>query len=133
MAFSKKTWYNKPSTSTPINAAGLNDLENRIYNSDNALQTTINNLPQAKEINACDFNNLYTEKNGLFIAYAPCKNPPVVADNNSPSTHWYVIQLYHNSNFCIQIAFKMFVDDNIYIRKRTNGEWQNWNKFIPAS
>lgn len=30
MAYTKKTWENLPSTSTPVNADGLNDLETRI-------------------------------------------------------------------------------------------------------
>lgn len=58
MAYVKKTWENKPSTASPINANNLNHIEGGIYNND----VHIDNVDLYLQTVAGDVNNLQSDK-----------------------------------------------------------------------
>lgn len=94
----------------------------------NCINTALGSLANAKVIWSGDFNTLYKEKNGLFCGM-PMKNPPVAytADENS---NWYILQIYYNDSYYIQIATTLLdhatYNKKIYMRKCFSGTPSSW-------
>ena len=132
MSYTKKTWENLPSTNTPVNATGMDDLETRIKALDTSIidmiglgTTTTKSIPNSLRIDALDFNEV--EGTGLFIAYGPCTNAP--ANSGQVASHWYLIQIQHSANYRFQLAHNFGSNpDYLYRRVKSGGTWSEWKQ-----
>lgn len=130
MAYNKKTWTNLPSTDTPINADGMNDLETRVKALDTSIMdmiglatTTTKSIPNNLRINGANFNEI--EGTGLFIAFGPCTNVPMY--EGLTTNHWYLIQIEYNNDYRFQMIQRLAGGGNdTFTRIKVGGTWQSW-------
>lgn len=95
----------------------------------NCINSALVSLTNAKVIWNGDFNTLYKEKNGLFCGL-PMKNPPVDYTSDASTSNWYILQIYYNDSYYIQIATTLLdhstYDKKIYMRKCFAGKLSSW-------
>lgn len=87
--------------------------------------STTKSIPNNLRIDAADFNEI--EGTGFFTAYGPCTNAP--ANNGQASSHWYVIQIQHSTNYRFQLAQNFGSNpDYLYRRVKSGGIWSSWKQ-----
>lgn len=85
--------------------------------------TTTKGIPNSQRINAADFNEI--DGTGFYIGYNGCTNAPT--GNGEANVHWYIIQIEHNSNYKVQLAYWLTgATQTMYKRLKVNGTWQEW-------
>lgn len=103
----KINFSNLPSTTTPVNATNMNQL-----------QTNVDNGKIDKTLTTLNTVDLNTVKETGFNYCSNCTNRPVEYNG-------YLVVLALNSNTVLQTYYRYNYDEQ-YLRRCTNGIWQNW-------
>lgn len=123
MAYTKKTWENLPSTNTPLNATGMNDLETRINNGIQladalSIPSDTNNI-----VGNSDLNDFTTES-----AYK-CQSAAIASTlSNTPYTDGafkLIVMKYHDATRYGQFLFALSTPI-IYFRTYSANGWSSW-------
>lgn len=79
-----------------------------------------------KTINSGDFNDVINT--GICIMRSGCQNSPF-GENATTDSHFYLITIQYSTSYIIQICSSIFTNDqNLYIRKKSGGNWKEWYK-----
>lgn len=70
-----------------------------------------------------DWNTACGNRTGFFMGYG-LENAPT---GWTTSDWWYVIQLVHNAQYKIQLAFSFSPENIIHIRYQSGGGWSGWS------
>lgn len=87
----------------------------------------IGGIPIKKRILNCNFNELWRQGTGMFIAYATIQNAPY--GNGTNNVHFYVLQFVYNTGYNLQIAVPLHGETQfMYMRSMINGIWKPWKR-----
>ena len=128
-AYQTTAWKNKPSTETPVDAAVMTRVEQRLVDLTNAVNALRDSVSQRlltdvkaneKKISLNDLT-----KTGLYVAFSP---------DNAPSTvkgSWVTVInviLANNVNYRSQILWSNNSSYGAWLRNCTSGSWGEWTR-----
>ncbi len=129
MSYTKKTWENLPSTNTPLNATGMNDLETRV---DEGIQladalsipSSTNNITSNSNLNG------FTTEGGY-----KCQSAAIATTlSNTPYTGGafkLIVMKYHDASRYGQFLFALSTPI-IYFRTYSANGWSSWKSLMPV-